>query len=136
MHHAALAVRQRALQLAARVLEAAAEDLDLADGLVSVRGDPEMAPLSLADIARAAAPASRYLAKGEPAGLSARRRFEVTHMTYPYGAHAAVVEVLGLTGSVGRLPLTPARVCALAPAAGGPATGGPATGGPATGDRA
>ena len=241
VHQAALAVRQRALQLAARVLEAAEEDLDLADGLVSVRGDPEMAPLSLADIARAAAPASRYLAKGEPAGLSARRRFEVSHMTYPYGVHAAVVEVdtgtgqvrvlrylvayevgravnpmlvegqlrggvaqgiggalfeefgyddagqpqaitfieyrlptaaeippvdvllsqdapspgnplgvmgagegginavgaavanavrdaLGLTGSVGQLPLTPARVCALAPATGGPATGGPATG--------
>ena len=249
VHQAALAVRQRALQLAARVLEAAEEDLDLADGLVSVRGDPEMAPLSLADIARAAAPASRYLAKGEAAGLSARRRFEVSHMTYPYGVHAAVVEVdtgtgqvrvlrylvayevgravnpmlvegqlrggvaqgiggalfeefgydeagqpqaitfieyrlptaaeippvdvllsqdapspgnplgvmgagegginaagatvanavrdaLGLTGSVGQLPLTPARVCALAPAAGGPATGDPATGDPATGDRA
>ena len=249
VHYAALAVRQRALQLAARVLEAAEEDLDLADGLVSVRGDPEMAPLSLADIARAAAPASRYLAKGEAAGLSARRRFEVTRMTYPYGVHAAVVEVdtgtgqvrvlrylvayevgravnpmlvegqlrggvaqgiggalfeefgydeagqpqaitfieyrlptaaeippvdvllsqdapspgnplgvmgagegginavgatvanavrdaLGLTGSVGQLPLTPARVCALAPATGGPATGGPATEGPATGGSA
>ena len=100
VHQAALAVRQRALQLAARVLEAAEEDLDLADGLVSVRGDPEMAPLSLADIARAAAPASRYLAKGEAAGLSARRRFEVSHMTYPYGVHAAVVEVDTGTGQV------------------------------------
>ena len=48
----------------------------------------------------------------------------------------AVRDALGLTGSVGQLPLTPARVCALAPAAGGPATGDPATGDPATGDRA
>ena len=100
VHQAALAVRERALQLAARVLEAAEEDLDLADGLVSVRGDPEMARLSLADIAQAAAPASRYLEKGEPAGLSARRRFEVSHMTYPYGVHAAVVEVDTGTGQV------------------------------------
>ena len=101
VHQAALAVRQRALQLAARVLEAAEEDLDLADGSVSVRGDPDLdARLSLADIARAAAPASRYLAKGEPAGLSARRRFEVSHMTYPYGVHAAVVEVDTGTGQV------------------------------------
>ena len=102
VHQAALAVRERALQLAARMLEAAEEDLDMADGSVSVRGDPDLktARLSLADIARAAAPASGYLKPGEPAGLTARRRFEVSHMTYPYGAHAAVVEVDTGTGRV------------------------------------
>jgi CO/xanthine dehydrogenase Mo-binding subunit len=99
VHQAALAVRRRALQLAARVLEAAEEDLELTGGSVSVRGDPA-ASLSLAEVARAAAPASRYLEPGEPAGLSARRRFEVSHMTYPYGAHAAVVEVDTGTGRV------------------------------------
>jgi len=99
VHQAALAVRRRALQLAARVLEAAEEDLDLAGGTVSVRGDPA-ARLSLADVARAAAPASKYLEAGESAGLAARRRFEVSHMTYPYGAHAAVVEVDTGTGRV------------------------------------
>jgi carbon-monoxide dehydrogenase large subunit/6-hydroxypseudooxynicotine dehydrogenase subunit gamma len=99
VHQAALAVRERALQLAARMLEAAEEDLDLADGSVRVRGDPAVR-LGLADVARAAAPASRYLEKGESAGLSARRRFEVSHMTYPYGAHAAVVEVDTGTGQV------------------------------------
>ena len=87
---------------AARVLEAAEEDLDLADGSVTVRGDPDLktARLSLADIVKAAAPLSRYLEEGEPAGLSARRRFEVSHMTYPYGAHAAAVEVDPRTGLV------------------------------------
>ncbi len=102
VHQAALAVRERALQLAARMLEAAEQDLDLADGSVSVRGDPDQkrARLSLADIAKAAAPGGRYLEKGEPAGLSARRRFEVSHMTYPYGVHAAVVEVDPGTGQV------------------------------------
>jgi len=99
VHQAALAVRRRAIELAARVLEAAEEDLDLAGGSVSVRGDPAVS-LTLADLARAAAPASRYLSKGEPAGLSARRRFEVSHMTYPYGVHAAVVEVDPGTGRV------------------------------------
>jgi aerobic carbon-monoxide dehydrogenase large subunit len=99
VHQAATAVRERAIELAGRILEAAPGDLDLAGGVISVRGDPE-SRLSLADIARAAAPASRYLADGEPAGLSARRRFEVTHMTYPYGTHAAVVEVDTGTGQV------------------------------------
>jgi CO/xanthine dehydrogenase Mo-binding subunit len=99
VHQAATAVRQRAVQLAARMLEAAEEDLDLADGSISVRGDPN-ARLSLADVAKAAEPASRYLKPGEPAGLSARRRFEVARMTYPYGVHVAVVEVDAGTGRV------------------------------------
>lgn len=99
VHQAALAVRRRAIELAARVLEAAEEDLDLAGGSVSVRGDPAVR-LTLADLAKAAAPASRHLKEGEAAGLSARRRFEVSHMTYPYGVHAAVVEVDTGTGRV------------------------------------
>src|SRR5699024_7385695 len=37
---------------------------------------------------------------GEPAGLSARHRFEVDHMTYPYGAHVCLVEVDPGTGGV------------------------------------
>jgi carbon-monoxide dehydrogenase large subunit/6-hydroxypseudooxynicotine dehydrogenase subunit gamma len=99
VHQAATAVRERAIQLAARMLEAAEEDLELANGSIGVRGDPA-AKVSLASIARAAEPASKYLQHGEPAGLSARRRFEVSHMTYPYGAHAAVVEVDAGTGRV------------------------------------
>jgi carbon-monoxide dehydrogenase large subunit/6-hydroxypseudooxynicotine dehydrogenase subunit gamma len=102
VHQAASAVRERAVQLAARMLEAAEEDLDLTGGSVAVRGDPDpkTARLTLAEIAQGAEPASGYLQPGEPAGLSARRRFEVTHMTYPYGAHAAVVEVDPETGQV------------------------------------
>jgi aerobic carbon-monoxide dehydrogenase large subunit len=92
VHEAASAVRARAAQLAARMLEAAEDDLVIGDGGVSVRGDPAVA-VSLGDIARAAAPGSPHLRPGEPAGLAARRRFDVTHMTYPYGVHFAVVEV-------------------------------------------
>jgi aerobic carbon-monoxide dehydrogenase large subunit len=99
VHLAATAVRERAVRLAARILEAASEDLEVRDGAVMVRGDP-IARVSLAEIARAAEPASPYLEPGEPAGLSARRRFEVSHMTYPYGAHAAVVAVDPGTGQV------------------------------------
>ena len=99
VYQAATAVRERAVQLAARMLEAAEEDLDLVGGLVTVRGDPTVR-LTLAEVARAAEPAGGYLGPGEPAGLSARRRFEVSHMTYPYGAHAVVVEVDPGTGQV------------------------------------
>jgi carbon-monoxide dehydrogenase large subunit len=99
VHQAATAVRERAVHLAARMLEAAEEDLEVRDGSIGVRGDPN-ARVTLAAVARAAEPAGGYLAAGEPAGLSARRRFEVARMTYPYGVHAAVVEVDAGTGRV------------------------------------
>ena len=99
VHAAAGAVRDRAVDVAARMLEAAPADLVCAGGAVSVRGDPGSA-VTLGEIAAAAGPASRWLHPGEPAGLSARRRFEVTHMTYPYGVHIAVVDVDPGTGGV------------------------------------
>jgi CO/xanthine dehydrogenase Mo-binding subunit len=99
VHQAAVAVRARATQLAARMLEAAEDDLVAGNGVISVRGDPGSA-VSLADIARAAAPAGPYVWPGEAAGLGARSRFVVSHMTYPYGVHVAVVEVDPVTGCV------------------------------------
>ena len=93
------AVRQRVTELAARMLEVAEVDLTVSGGVVSVRGDPA-ASVTLAEVARAAGPASKYLRPGEPAGLSARRRFDVAHMTYPYGVHIAVVDVDAGTGLV------------------------------------
>jgi len=88
VHQAALAVRQEALKQAAKALEAAEHDLDLVNGEVVVRGDPAVR-VSLAE-----------LAKTTQAGLTARRTFEVDHMTYPYGVHAAVVSVDEDTGAV------------------------------------
>ena len=67
VHQAAAAVRTRATQLAARILEAAEDDLVVTDGTVSVRGDPAAA-VSLGEIARAAAPASPYLGPVNPPG--------------------------------------------------------------------
>ena len=99
VHAAARAVRDRALEVAARMLEASPADLVSEDGTISVRGDPATA-VSLGEVARATAPASAYLRPGEPAGLAARRRFEVAHMTYPYGVHLAVVDVDPGTGGV------------------------------------
>jgi aerobic carbon-monoxide dehydrogenase large subunit len=99
VHAAALAVRARARTVAARMLEIAEDDLDVRDGVVGVLGDPDAA-VTLAQVARAMTPASGYLLADEPAGLSARRRFDVAHMTYPYGVHVAVVEVDPGTGGV------------------------------------
>jgi carbon-monoxide dehydrogenase large subunit/6-hydroxypseudooxynicotine dehydrogenase subunit gamma len=99
VHRAAVAVRDRALRVAARMLEASEDDLVLRDGAIRVAGSPGRA-VTLAEAARACLPGSRYLQAGEPAGLAARGRFEAEHMTYPYGVHIAVVEVDPETGRV------------------------------------
>ena len=70
VHLAAAAVRERAIQLAARILEVDVADVEVRDGAVAVRGDPG-ARVSLAEIAAAAEPASRHLRPGEPACLPA-----------------------------------------------------------------
>lgn len=92
-------VLARMRELASRVLEVAPEDLELDDGWLRVRGVSERG-LSFVEIWRAAQPGSRWLEPGEPAGLSARYRFDVDHMTYPYGAHVCVVEVDPGTGGI------------------------------------
>jgi carbon-monoxide dehydrogenase large subunit/6-hydroxypseudooxynicotine dehydrogenase subunit gamma len=99
VHAAAQAVRLRAIEVAACMLEVAPDDLVAGHGQIWVRGDPA-ASVTLGQVARATAPSGRHLRPGEPAGLSARRRFDVAHMTYPYGVHIAVVEVDPGTGRV------------------------------------
>lgn len=92
-------VAQRLRDLGARMLEVAADDLELTDGEVRVRGVPNRA-LAFAELWRAAQPGSGWLREDEPAGLSARFRFTVDHMTYPYGVHVCLAEVDEGTGGV------------------------------------
>ncbi|MGP3962181.1 xanthine dehydrogenase family protein molybdopterin-binding subunit [Nonomuraea sp. 3N208] len=93
---AAEAVAGRALRVAARVLGVPESGLRLAGGAVT---GPDVR-LTLGEVAAACAPGSPHLAADEPAGLSARRTFEVEHMTYPYGVHVALAEVDQGTGGV------------------------------------
>lgn len=92
-------VADRIRELAAQMLEAAPDDIQIADGNVSVRGAPSSA-LTLREVWQASQPGSQWLKDGEPAGLQSRYRFSVDHMTYPYGAHVCVVEVDAGTGGV------------------------------------
>jgi CO/xanthine dehydrogenase Mo-binding subunit len=92
---AARKVRAKMLRVAASLLEAAADDLVLGDGAVSVRGMPDRT-VSFRDLARAAVPGP----PGMEPGLHASHVFEAPRMTYPYGCHAAVVEVDVETGCV------------------------------------
>ena len=96
---AAHAVRDKALRIAAHVLEAAAEDLVLADGQVFVRGAPGRA-LALAEVARIAHLETHRLPPDTEPGLDATRFYDPIRGTFAAGAQAAIVEVEPETGAV------------------------------------
>lgn len=95
---AARKLREKALAIAAGLLEADPADLMLESGRVSVAGLPSRA-LTLRDLARAALPGPSLPPGMEP-GLEATEVFHVSEITYPYGMDAALVEVDPATGVV------------------------------------
>jgi aerobic carbon-monoxide dehydrogenase large subunit len=95
---AALKLRDKALEMAAQLIQAAPEALDIVGGVVR-RKDGSGASMSLAAVATALLPTSKTLAGREP-GLSAEGWFNVERQVYPYGSHVAVVKVDGDTGGV------------------------------------
>src|SRR5205807_2351239 len=96
-HAAALKVRAKALEMAAALLQAAPEDLDIVDGTVIHRGRPGGPSIALDDIARHLASDSPLLSERDP-GLSAEGWFRTEHMTYPYGVQIGVVRIDAETG--------------------------------------
>ena len=104
---AAEAVREKALQVAARMLEVAPSDLVLEDGRVMVQGVPARA-FALGEIARMVEEKPDLIereasnpANGVPIeGLAAWRDFIPSSATFSSGAHLAVVEVDTDTGEV------------------------------------
>lgn len=97
-HMAAKAIRKKALQAAAHRLEADPEDLRLHEGSVEVIGAPERR-VSLGEIAAMLDPSGSAQMGMEPS-LAAESWFTTDHMTYPYGAHAAIVVVDPETGGI------------------------------------
>ena len=95
---AAEATAQRAREVAGELLEAAAEDLELREGRVVVRGSPTVG-VALGEVAAACDPASAARRGHEP-GLGAASTLADAPMTYPYGVHLAQVEIDRETGGV------------------------------------
>ncbi|MBM3218658.1 MAG: xanthine dehydrogenase family protein [Candidatus Rokubacteria bacterium] len=116
---AARKVRDKAIRIAAELLEAAPEDLELVDGRVRVRGAPgkELTLGALATVAdpiryaygeEASAAALKLvkpregavLAEGEAPGLEAVGYYAPAQSTFASGCHVAIVEVDPGTGEV------------------------------------
>lgn len=90
-------VQEKARRIAAHMLEAAFEDMVLADGRYQVKGLPSRS-LTLAGIAERAY--GEGLPPGMEPGLEATEYFRPPQLVYPFGAHVAVVEVDRETGRV------------------------------------
>jgi len=100
IHHASERVREKALAIAANLLECAPADLELRDGSVGLVGVPGAA-VSLARLAQAARPGWDHgRPPGLEAGLEETRYWEPPTVTWSYAAHAAIVEVDPDTGRV------------------------------------
>src|SRR6476661_832400 len=98
-HNGALKLRAKALDMAAELMQAPADALDIVDGKVLRKAEPAGPSISLGEIAEHLAPTSTTLGGREP-GLSAEGWFRVKHQVYPYGIHFAVVKVDRATGGV------------------------------------
>ncbi|WP_431925644.1 xanthine dehydrogenase family protein molybdopterin-binding subunit [Nonomuraea jabiensis] len=95
---AAERLRGKLVALAAHRLEAAPDDLEIADGAVRVKGDPA-ASLTLRELATSAW-RGWDLPDGVEPGLEERVSYDPDAYTFAYGAHAAAVAVDPETGAV------------------------------------
>jgi carbon-monoxide dehydrogenase large subunit len=91
-------IREKGKQIAAHLLEAAAEDVQFEQGQFYVKGSPDRTK-AWGEICLAA-----YLAHSIPPGiepgLEATTFFDPSNFVYPFGTHIAVVEVNAETGEV------------------------------------
>jgi carbon-monoxide dehydrogenase large subunit len=100
LHIAARMVADKAKQVASAMLEVSADDLELVDGEVRVRGVPGMKK-SLGEIAHALSGVAGFaLPPGVTPGLAASNDFVPPAITYTNGTHVCEVEVDPETGNV------------------------------------
>ena len=99
-HVAAEKVREKALKVAAHMLEASEEDLEIENGAIHVRGVPELA-VTLGQVAHAVAGTPGYALPGgiEP-GMEATEHVVLDNLAFACGTAVAEVEVDIETGGV------------------------------------
>jgi carbon-monoxide dehydrogenase large subunit len=85
---------EKARRIAAHLLEAADDDIELENGVFSVRGTPARS-VTIQDVALAA---YTNLPEGMEYGLEGVHYYDPPNLTYPYGSYVVVVEVDPETG--------------------------------------
>jgi carbon-monoxide dehydrogenase large subunit/6-hydroxypseudooxynicotine dehydrogenase subunit gamma len=96
---AAANLRNKALEVAAKLLQAEAAELSIGNGIITRIGNPAGPSISLGEVSRQLRPVSSTGA-GRAPGLTAEGWFNTAHMTYPYGVQLAQVKLDNETGGV------------------------------------
>jgi len=97
---AASTLRRKLLTVAAHLIEASPDDLEIADGRVTVRGVPDRG-VAVTELARLAhSPPDGGLPDGLEPGLAAAQAFDLPRPAFSGAVHVAAVEVDAQTGRV------------------------------------
>jgi carbon-monoxide dehydrogenase large subunit len=96
---ASIPLREKVAAIAAHMLEASVEDLDVANSLVTVKGDPTTA-VPFAQVAALAYMNTDGLPPGLVPGLEASVRYKAPMFMFSNACHACIVEVDRVTGQV------------------------------------
>ena len=96
---AALKLREKAIDVAAQMLQLPHSSLEIVQGVVVEKEKATGQKISLGEIAKNLSPASDVRAGREP-GLSAEGWFHTEDENYPYGVHVAMVSVDPDSGAV------------------------------------
>ncbi len=108
---AAVALREKVVQIAAHMMEAAPEDLEIERSVVSVRGTPTRS-VTLAEVASAAYVGHDTLPPGVEPGLETAARFKSpTAFTWSNACHICTCEVDVTTGKVALLRYVVSEDC-------------------------
>ena len=91
-------VVDKAKKIVAHQLEAAVEDIEVADGKFAVRGSPDKA-MTIAEIAGGAY-IPENLPEGMEPGLEETMFYDPENFVFPFGAHACIVDVDAETGKI------------------------------------
>jgi carbon-monoxide dehydrogenase large subunit len=100
LFEASARLKEKVLRLAAHLLEANPDDLELGSGMVFIRGLPQRS-VSFSELARASVPGwASKLPDGLEPGLEETFYFVPTTVTWANAAHVAVIEVDRETGEI------------------------------------
>jgi carbon-monoxide dehydrogenase large subunit len=92
VHQSASQLREKVVTIAAHMLEAAPQDLEIGKGRVSVRGTPSRGA-TFAEIARIAYASTAKLPPGTDAGLEMLTRYTTPGITWANACHICTVEI-------------------------------------------
>jgi carbon-monoxide dehydrogenase large subunit len=105
-------VRAKAIQIAAHLMEAAPEDLEIVDAQVAVRGTPTRS-VAWSEVARIAHLETARLPDGMEVGLEATATFKAPPFSWSNACHACTVEVDRATGVVSILRYVVSEDCGV-----------------------